>query len=355
MSKEKFPLESVIAGVDFLQEAALSPDRAEELRRNLQQVSSPDPQTKIRVVRKHDSGTGQDDWVVLLQHAELGTLLMTLGPRRPGVWMVHDAPHVFSNNLVLVDGEPVTFNTLVGLLEFVWSDQSLIKQILRQGIFYRELGRLQLSVSDQEIQEAVDAWRRQTGLHGAREMRQWMEENMVPEYKLRLIGRDLALRRKLELSLVPDQEVDKYLNEIGPITKTWACKAVFVRREAAEEMQSKRPDNLESWIADAMAIRDFDFLERLRLRDDLSGPYQSVVEAGVGSVVGPFREFRGWSSIYVDRRDECAPTPQEYEETRRLLFNRLVDEQVKQADIQWLWGDVNRFQNRDSRKGAGRD
>ncbi|HBP21018.1 MAG TPA: hypothetical protein DEA08_24935 [Planctomycetes bacterium] len=92
-----------------------------------------------------------------------------------------------------------------------WNDQ--VASFLRQEVIHRMAAESKLSLSDEELQRAVDAFRKENALYMAKDAQAWLDENGLGLEDLEHFVETSALEGKL-LGSIPEEALNDYWSEI---------------------------------------------------------------------------------------------------------------------------------------------
>jgi parvulin-like peptidyl-prolyl isomerase len=217
-------------------------------------------------------------------------------------------------------------------------DRLIAEQAARQGIV----------LSDDDLQREADAFRQANRLQKAEATHAWLADHHLTLLDLQSRLERQLLRRRLTERLVTQEQIERYFVENRQVFDRAVLSQLVVERQGvAEELLTQvREDGA-----------DFGALARrhsLHRESRPAGGYLGVVSrttltpaveaavfgAAAGAVLGPFQTPLGWALVRVE---ELLPAVLDAAVTERIrghLFQKWLDAQVKQVDVQWLLFDL---------------
>lgn len=210
------------------------------------------------------------------------------------------------------------------------------QKILHQKVVERAAQDREITVSEEEVQEESDRFRRDNRLEKAEDTLAWLEAQMIsPEDWERGI-RDRLLQKKLAASLF-DKDVDKFFAENRlDFQKLLLYQLIVPSEEFARELFYQIEEREISFYE---AAHFYDIDERRRILCGCEGkvPRSSlppeiaaaIFRVSIGDIVGPVKTEAGYHLLLVEELIQPELTP----EIRQQIIDRMF--------AQWLVTEVN--------------
>lgn len=199
------------------------------------------------------------------------------------------------NPLVKVDGQAIEVADFLRTLRLSGQFDGLIEQIVRDHLTVQAAKKAGLRVSEQEIQERADQFRRARGLHRAADTNKYLDALRVSLDEFEAFIADSLYREKMMQQVCSDQAVESYFKLNSPKFDGIEVSQMVLDSEGkAKEMVSvliDDPDCFEEMAREHSigATRDnggrIGKVLRGALRTDVEA---KVFNAAIGEVLGPF-------------------------------------------------------------------
>lgn len=197
--------------------------------------------------------------------------------------------------ILKIDGEAVSAAELLQTLKLTGQYEGLIEQLVRDRITVRGAKKQGVRVSDEEIQERADQFRRVRGLHRASDTNKYLDALGVGLDELEAFLTDGLYQEKMMQRVCGDEAVRAFFKLNSPRFDSIEVSHMVLDSEGkAKEMISVLRDDPDSWgemarehsIADT---REHGGLIGKVLRGSLRGDVEAkVFNAGAGELLGPF-------------------------------------------------------------------
>ncbi|WP_433247738.1 TIGR04500 family putative peptide maturation system protein [Streptosporangium sp. CA-135522] len=318
----------------------LEPDRAREA---LEDLRGRYPDAVLRLLWQREEYDGSLHYDLLIKKPGCGTVSLSWCPDRALPWPLRGVHRTSEQVLLRVNGVDMKVPDAVARLDFLWDEARLTDRLVTACLLQEELYESPVTLSETELQQAVDAFRRARGLITARATREWMELHSLSVQGLEeLVAGEAAVERLRDR--VTAGRVEPYFAEHeSEFARVRVARLVYLdralARRAAEEARSGAGfyDVAEREFSAGRVAGDlFADLAADELGMDAHGP----VEAG--AVLGPVPLGDGFAVVKVLSVEPAVLD----ERTRRLVGRRLFDEWIAErresAKIEWFWGNTAR-------------
>lgn len=230
--------------------------------------------------------------------------------------------------IVKIDGEAVTIAELVQSLKLTGQFEGLIEQLVRDRITVRGAKKQGVQVSDAEIQERADQFRRVRGLHRASDTNRYLDAMGVSLEEFEAFITDGLYQEKVMNQVCGDAAVQAYFKLNSPRFDSIEVSHIVLDSEGkAKEMISVLRDDPDSFdeMAREHSIADtrgqggrIGKVLRGSLRNDVEA---KVFNAAAGELLGPFAsgDRTTFEIFRVDAKNPARLDDDTATEVRRLL------------------------------------
>ncbi|MEV4454545.1 TIGR04500 family putative peptide maturation system protein [Microbispora sp. NPDC049633] len=314
-----------------------------EARRLLGGLRAEHPGVPMRLVWQRDHPGGSRHYDMLISAPD-GTVSVAFAPARAIPWPLRGSHNAGEQVVVRVDGVDVKMEQAMAVLDGLWGDSSLAVRLVNAALVEQELERDPIELSAEELQNAVDAFRRARGLLTVEATREWMTERGLDHATLEELVRQEAAIAGLRRRVTGDA-AGLFAAAPGDYDRLCVVRARYARPEDAEAGvarlreagRSARTDDLLAVAAAEAFEHGADVRLALAFRCDL-GP--DAAEARAGDVLAG----AGGEPVVA-----CvlAVRPAVFDdETRRAVEKRIFDRWLtarrREASVEWMWGTARR-------------
>jgi putative peptide maturation system protein len=336
--------------LDCLMELAgqnVAPDAARERFRRFQQQHHTTPMDLVWEVERIDGSVHYD---ALLHLPGEGTVSLSFAPDRALPWPVRGTRRWDESTLLRVNQEFVNMEQAVACLDFLWQEAPLMKRLIHVGLIQEELKRNPFDLSDDELQQAMDAFRRTHKLYRAADLPVWLERHGLTHEKLEKLVGDEAVVDKLR-ERVTSGQVEPYFDQHhAGFDRVMGLRVEFPDEPSASDALARMISGeiefhrlaQERFVAASYerpgAARSGYFT--LRREDADAKVFEAMFSAKPGSVFGPSCESGRWSLAQVLGAGPAVLDEEMRGEIQKRLFADWLEQRRRQATIEWLWGNV---------------
>ena len=197
--------------------------------------------------------------------------------------------------ILKIDGEAISVAELLQTLKLTGQFEGLIEQLVRDRITVRAARKQDVRVSDEEIQERADQFRRVRGLHRASDTNKYLDALGVSLDEFETFLRDGLCQEKMMERVCSDEAVRAFFKLNSPRFDSIEVSHIVLDSEGkAKEMISVLRDDPDSFEEMAREHSIADTRERggligKVLRGSLRGDVEAkVFNAAAGELLGPF-------------------------------------------------------------------
>lgn len=238
-----------------------------------------------------------------------------------------------------VDGKPITLGDIAPVLK-VEGRWSLVDEAIREAVLDQAIRSDGITVTEAELQAAANDFRRVRKLHGADEMKEWLQASKMSAdtFEKGLI-RHLSAA-KLRENIDQDEVRRYFFDNLRQFQWARFSQIVSKERDTAEELLAQIRDE-EADFAGLAARHSIDSESRFAggyvgtvKRGDLPPQLEPIVfSVDPESVADPVETPRGWHLIKVWQRGGGELDDNAAAQARDALFERWLRRQIERARV----------------------
>ncbi|MFM9883575.1 MAG: peptidylprolyl isomerase [Burkholderiales bacterium] len=240
--------------------------------------------------------------------------------------------------IVSIDNEVIGTDEFVKTLKLTGQFEGLIDQLVRDKLAVRAAKKLRIPLSDAEIQDRADQYRRIRALHRAAETNRFLDARGVSLDEFEAFVTDSLYQEKMMQRVCSDEAVEKYFKLNSPKFDSIEVSHMVLDAEGkAKEMISVLRDDPDCFAEMALEHSSAETrAEGGRIGKVLRGSLQPAIEAkvfnaAVGDLLGPFASSDP-SSFEIFRVN--AKHPAKLDEDTAVEVRRLIREEWLAARAQ---------------------
>ncbi|WP_214102733.1 TIGR04500 family putative peptide maturation system protein [Acrocarpospora catenulata] len=166
---------------------------------HLRRLRERHPDVRFRLLCQREEYDGSRHYDLLIKRAGEGTVSLSWCPEQNLPWPLRGVHRASELLLLRIDGVGVTVADAVARLDFLWDEARLMDRIVTATLLQAELTESPVELTDDELQEAVDAFRRARGLLTVEQTRAWMDQRCLTDVDLAaLVAGEAAAARVRE-------------------------------------------------------------------------------------------------------------------------------------------------------------
>ena len=245
--------------------------------------------------------------------------------------------------IVKIDGRAVDFDEFIRNLKLTGQFEGLLEQFVRDRLAALGARKAGIKVTEEEIQERADQFRRVRGLHRAADTNRYLDAMRVGLDDFEAFITDSLYQEKMMLKVCSDQAVQGYFKLNSPRFDSIEVSHIVLDAEGkAKEMLSVLRDDPESFEEMAREHSISETRERAGkigklLRGSLRPDVEAkVFHAAVGDLLGPFAsgDRTAFEIFRVDAKNPARLDDETITEIRRLLREDWLKARAQEHVIQ---------------------
>jgi putative peptide maturation system protein len=254
--------------------------------------------------------------------------------------------------LVRVNATVLQVDQAMACLDFIWDEAPIIERLVNLCLIQEELEREPITLSDAELQEAMDNFRSAKKLFKAEATERWLEQHGLSHEKLEGYVANEAIAARLRDRIAGDRVEQYFEQHPGDFDS-----ARIARFEVAEESRAHElAEQIRAGRLEFFAAAERCFFERaehgappkagllavIEQRQASGALREQLFTATPGQLIGPIPVEAGHALLRV-----LAIVPARLDaRTRAVIKNILFDDWLAEgresARIEWCWGNATK-------------
>jgi putative peptide maturation system protein len=284
------------------------------------------PAARLRLVWQREEFDGSHHYDLLISCPARGTVSLSYCPDRALPWPFRGGHRVSERLLLRVNGADMELDHAIACLDFLWDESPLAERLVTACLLREELEADPVELDGDELQGAMDAFRRARGLLAPAATSEWMARRCLSHRDLEdLVATETAVARLRKRKAAGRVEGYFDANRRG-LERVRVVELVFTARADAE-----RADTLLEAGAElsALVVGAASGCFRTARRDELS-------------LGGPYPTADGHALTRVLAAEPAVLDEATAEEIERRLFADWLRERRRAARVEWFWGNAAR-------------
>jgi len=197
-----------------------------------------------------------------------------------------------------------------------------------------------ISVSDEELQQAVDEFRAERGLEEVHDTEAWLAERHLSLDDLTTVMTDMCVQSKLQRTMFNGKVEAHFAQNQADYEGASIARIVVADEALANELAMQIRDEGADFYATARkhsteseTRRSGGYAGTVQRRDLTGAEQAAVFGAAAGAVVGPIRGRRDWRLIKIEELHSATLDADTQETIQRELFGQWFIQQRRSAKI----------------------
>jgi putative peptide maturation system protein len=327
----------------------LSPQEGE---RRLRGVARESQGVELDVLWEREAMNGAVHYDALLRVPGRGTVSIGYCPDRGVPWALRGAFRWSENEMLRVNEKRMTIPDVVALLDFLWDTPYLTERLVETALVAEALERdpAAFEPTREELQAAVDGFRKRRGLFTAEATMRWLEQHGTTVQSLEKLVEGFARATRLRDSVTAGQEEAYFAAHRADFDEAVIARIVVPGRERALSLcAGLRAGELDLVDAATMALRapqraDLPWqqppplLARVRRGALPEERAAAIFGAAPGTVLDPLDTPAGHEVLVVRAIEPATFDAATRRAVRDRLFEAWLAERRSAAKIEWIWG-----------------
>jgi putative peptide maturation system protein len=318
----------------------------EEAQGRLRLLRGPHADTRMQLLWDQQAYDGSVHYDLLLEpKGGGGTVSLSWCPDSAVPWPLRGVHRWSDAELLRVNSVVLRVEDAVTFLDCVWREAPLRTRMIDVCLIREELAREPIEIGDEELQQAMDDFRRERGLATAEITQRWLQAQGLTHERFEELVLEERLLARLRARIAAGRVESAFAARRGQLEV-----ARVARLDGAGEAEARALHRrIAGGEVDLLAAAAERFaagggaapslFATLRRCDAAQDPLAAAVFAAApGDLVGPVRVGAEWTLarvLSVTPAELDAPTRARVEE---LLFEEWLAERRRTAIIDWNWG-----------------
>jgi putative peptide maturation system protein len=242
---------------------------------------------------------------------------------------------------IRINGRPINLEEVLHSLKVLGELENLLDQLVEDRLIADAARAESVTLDDDELQKAADAFRQAQGLQKAEQTKAWLEKHSLSIEDLQARVERPLLRRKLAEHLARGQTERYFAENRAQFDRARLAQLVVDREEVATELLSQIVDDGAEFAAlarkyslDAQTCQAGGTLGVVA-RKALSPAIEAAVfGARPGDVVGPFQTGKGYHLVKVEEILPAQLDVRTTETIRERIFADWLRQRKLQAQVE---------------------
>ncbi len=315
-----------------------------EAQRKMALIGRRFPQLGLELVWEEQALTSAVHYDALLRFSGRGTLSLSFAPEAELPWPLRGVHHAREYELLSVNGRVLTIEDAMAACDAIWDQAPIARGLVDMCLIDEVLDAERISVSDQELQAALDAFRCARELHTVASTERWLAAHGMTEQGLeaQLAG---ELARNALRERITSPHIDGYFAEhAADFDRAYIARFEVETAEKAQSICARIRSGALDYFAAASAAflargkggdKLFMRVQRSALAPEQAGPIFAALE---GELAGPMPSGEEFAVVRVLAIERAVLDAATRERVAELLFEHWLSERRARAQVEWFWG-----------------
>lgn len=334
--------------LDYLERLNADAADTSTAQRRLEDLRTRHSSVKLRLLWQREEYDDSRHYDLLIMRPDHSTVSLSYCPDRALPWSLRGGQRISERLLLRVNGTAMEISQAIACLDFLWDDARLADRLVTACLVRQALEEDPVELTDEELQRAMDAFRRAHGLLTVSATERWMSRHCMSHTDLEeLVANEasIAQLRRRETASEVRAYFDRYHSCLDTAKVT---RLVFADRSDAARITEMIHSGqnfyavAERAAAGGLLTTAITLFETVR-RDELPPKLaEAVFTASPGATLGPMLTDDGHAVLRVLALEAAVLDEDTAELVRRRLFNAWLERRRRSARIEWFWGNVAR-------------
>jgi putative peptide maturation system protein len=342
--------EAAIATLDYLMTLIREGTQPDAAKSALQPLQQRYPDLSLQLVWEEEVFDQRMHYDALLSVPGTGIISMSFCNEKEKPWPLRGVQRWSDKNLLRVNDTVMQIDQAIACMDFIWEEPRIADRLVNACLIQEEIERNPVTISNQELQAAMDSFREKRNLHRAEDTYLWMERRGMSHRAFEGLVKSEVLLGKLRDRLVGNG-VESYFAAHSADFDTVRIAQFFVSDDATARMLYERIRSGEVGFFDE-AQRQFLTSKQLHPSGELFAKFQrreaptefreTLFQSSAGSVLEPLHDKNGYAIICILSLSPAVLDDATAESIRNLFFDQWLEERRKTAAIEWFWGNTTK-------------
>lgn len=341
-------MRTLASGLEWLQSLTRDATGPAEAQRRLRLLQADSPEILLDLLWEEEGYDHSVHYDLLLHLAQAGTVSLSFCPDRAVPWPLRGVHRWAEADLLRVNHTIMQIDQAMGCMDLLWNEVRIMNRLINVCLMQEELEHNPIELSDAELQQAMDAFRRAHRLYKAEDTLRWMEHQGMTQDKLEQLVADEARMAKLRDQITAGQVEGYFAQHQADFDS--ACIARLDYPDAASAAQAR--SQLQHGQADFYTVAQCQAMAAAAHSGEVASRLFAVVHrahphaewkaalfaAQPGEVIGPVRDGDSYALVRVLSFTPACLDARTYRVIQKMLFAAWLEERQQTASIEWFWG-----------------
>jgi putative peptide maturation system protein len=273
-----------------------------------------------------------------------GTVSLSFCPDKALPWPMRGVHRWTEQDLVRVNNTVLRVHEAVAFLDVIWNETRIAERIINACLILEVLQEQPVEISDDQLQAALDGFRRARGLLSADRTQAWLKQHGLTHPQLeQRVSDELALaqlRARIAEGRI-ESHFELHRADFDTASVAWLVleDAEAATRAARSSQDFYQAAQLRFTSAKVEEQHHVGQLFRRLRRSDLSSELAELIfGAAPDEIVGPVAESDGFAVVKVLQIAPAKLDPATSRTIERQLFQEWLAERRRGAMLEWYWG-----------------
>lgn len=326
--------------------------RPEEAKAHLRRLQQRYPDIAMDLLWEEEAYDGSVHYDMLLHLTGAGTVSLSFCPDRALPWPMRGVQRWSEADLVRVNNTVLQIEQAIACLDCIWDEARIINRLINVCLIQEALDKDPIDLSDAELQQAMDGFRRAHKLYTAEETYRWMEHHGMGHEQLERYVTDEAKIAKLRDRVTSGRVESYFAANRADFDTACIAQIAFPTEESAYQMY----ELIQSGTIDFYEAAQHHFLKAVQDVEQSPGQLFMVIQrrqaymelatviftATPDAVLEPVRTEEGYTLVRVLSLTSACLDEQIRSTIKKILFDEWLAERRQAARIEWYWGNAAR-------------
>lgn len=324
--------------------------RPRDARARLQPLRERYPDLEIDLLAEEEAYDRSVHYDALVRVPGEGTMSVSYCRERAVPWPLRGVHRTNEADLVRVNTRIMQVDAAMACLDFIWDQAPIIERLVNTCLIHEELDRQPITLSDAELQEAMNRFRASKKLFKAEDTLRWMESHGMSHEKLQSYVAETAIVPKLR-DRVAEGHIDDYFRDHArDFDSVWIARFEVADRRQASELAEQIRAGRQDFMAAAEkvlfrtaqhGVAPASLYAMIERRDAAPEFREQLFASAPGQLVGPSEGPNGFALMRVLAVQPAQMDDRTRASIKKAIFDNWLRERRQAAKIEWCWGNVS--------------
>ncbi|MBW4615117.1 MAG: TIGR04500 family putative peptide maturation system protein [Desmonostoc vinosum HA7617-LM4] len=282
---------------------------------------------------------------VLLQMNGEGTVSLSFCSEHSLPWPLRGVRRTREIDLVRVNNTVLTVGDAIAHLDFIWNEIPIINHLVEVCLIREALEKEPIEISDTELQQAMNSFRKAHKLYKAEDTYNWIEQNCITHEKLEQIVQDYAIVNKLRERITANHVEDYFKKHHTDFETAYIAQIDFDDENITQDFYQQICSGKINFYDVAeqrflissqnSSVNYFFKIQRAQASPHLKN---IMFAAKPGDILEPVKTEKGYAIIRVLSINPACFDEATQTTIKQIIFKQWLAQLQNAATIEWFWG-----------------